>query len=211
MRKLLFLGAAFLAMQATPQASAEDVVVQDNVSVEHYSFDKAHTQILFFINHLGFSTSQGEFHDYDGYFIFDHENPEKSMVDVTIKTSSVDMDDEAWDDHLKNADFFNVEIFPTMTFKSTEIKVTGTDTADIIGDLTMLGVSKPVTLTVKHNKSDKHAFSGKYVSGFSASATVKRSEFGMEYGLPMVGDDVTLMIEVEGVRTEPKGETKIEE
>lgn len=183
---------ASYAEEASPDAKAS--------SVEMYDFDTAHTQILFFVDHLGFSTSQGEFHEYEGHFTFDRERPEKSVIDVTIKTASIDMDDKAWDDHMKNEDFFNVEQFPDMTFKSTSIKVLGKDKADITGDLTILGVTKPVTLNVKHNKSDKHAFSGKYVSGFSASATIKRSEFGMTYGLPMIGDDVEIMIEVEGVR-----------
>ncbi len=207
MRKLFLLGAAFFAFSAplTNVAFAEDAAV---VEAEYYSFDKAHTQILFFVDHLGFSKSQGEFHDYDGYFEFDRENPKNSKVEVTIQTASIDMDDKAWDDHLKNQDFFNVDKFPTMTFKSTDIKVTGDDTADIIGDLTLLGVTKPVTMKVKHNKSDKHAFSGKYVAGLSATATVKRSDFGMNYGLPAVGDDVNIMIEVEGIRKEPETDSK---
>ena len=171
-------------------------------AAERYSFDKAHTQILFFVNHLGFSYSQGEFHDYDGHFTFDQENPASSEIDVTIKTASIDMDDEKWDAHMKNKDFFDVEQFPNMTFKSTAIEVTGDNTANITGDLTLLGVTKPVVLAVTHNKTGKHPFSGKTVSGFSATTTVKRSEFGMTYGLPGVGDDVEIRIEVEGERAE---------
>jgi polyisoprenoid-binding protein YceI len=174
--------------------------------IEHYDFDKAHTQILFFVNHLGFSNSQGEFHDYDGSFVFDRGEPEKSSVEVTIQTASIDMDDEKWDAHMKNADFFDVEKFPAMTFKSTEIEVTGENTANIVGDLTLLGVSKPVVLAVTHNKSGKHPFGDKFVAGFSASAAIKRSDFGMNYGLPMVGDEVQIRIEVEGVRADQEGE-----
>lgn len=168
--------------------------------VEQYSFDTAHTQILFFVDHLGFSKSQGEFHEYSGGFVFDRDHPEKSSIDVTINTASIDMDHEKWDAHMKNADFFSVKQFPTMTFKSTSIKVTGEKTAEITGDFTLLAVTKPVTLNVVYNKSDIHPFSGKYVSGFSATTTIKRSEFGMLYGLPAVGDDVEVRIEVEGVR-----------
>lgn len=170
---------------------------------DRYTFDKAHTQILFFVNHLGFSNSQGEFHDYDGYFIFNTDEPEKSEVDVFIKTDSIDMDDEKWDEHLKNKDFFNVEEFPEMRFKSTDIIVTGENTADITGDFTLLGVTKPVTLSVIHNKSGKFPMGDKYVSGFSAKTVIKRSDFGMDYGLPMVSDDVNIMIEVEGERERP--------
>lgn len=167
-----------------------------------YSFDKVHTQVLFFVSHLGYSMSQGEFHDYDGHFTFDAETPENSEIDVRIKTASVDMDDEKWDDHLKNEDFFNVEDYPEMTFKSTDVAVTGDNTAEITGDLTLLGVTKPVVLDVTHNKSGVHPHSGKYVSGFSATTTIKRSEFGMDYGLPGVGDDVEVRIEVEAHRAD---------
>ncbi len=206
MKKLLFLAASVCLFSVSNTALAESVpslALAKAAAVESYSFDKAHTQILFFVDHLGFSKSQGEFHDYDGGFTFDRDNPENSSIDITIQTASIDMDDKPWDDHMKNADFFNVEQYPAMSFKSTSIQVTGENTADITGDFTLLGVTKPVTLKVVHNKSDKHAFSGKFVAGFSASAVIKRSEFGMNYGLPMVGDDVNVMIEVEGIRNEP--------
>ncbi len=203
MKKFLFLAASVCAISYAQPTFAEDKAAPvAPVSVEHYTFDKAHTQILFFVDHLGFSKSQGEFLDFDGFFNFDLEHPEKSNVDISINVSGLDMDDDKWNTHMKSADFFDVEKFPTMTFKSTAIEVTGKKTANITGDFTLLGVTKPVTLAVKHNKSDKHAFSGKYVSGFSATTTIKRSEFGMEYGLPMVGDDVEIRIEVEGLRTE---------
>lgn len=168
--------------------------------IELYDFDKAHTQILFFIDHLGFSKSQGEFHEYDGMFTFNRGEPEKSSVEIAIQTSSIDMDDEKWNTHMKNEDFFGVEKFPTMTFKSTAIEITGEKTANLIGDLTILETTKPVTLDVTYNKSGKHPFNGKFVSGFSATTQIKRSDFGMTYGLPMIGDEVDIMIEVEGFR-----------
>lgn len=197
--KKLFLAALSVAFIVGHGARA-------NAQVEQYEFDTAHTQILFFVNHLGFSNSQGEFHDYEGGFTFDRGAPENSQIDVRIKTASIDMDDEKWDTHMKSEDFFNVEQFPEMTFKSTGIKVTGENIANITGDLTLLGVTKPVTLAVTHNKSGKHPFSGKFVAGFSAETTIKRSEFGMKYGLPAVGDDVRVVLEVEGIRKEQAGD-----
>jgi polyisoprenoid-binding protein YceI len=183
--------AAFVLIQA-PSARAQ---------VETYGFDKAHTQILFFVNHLGFSNSMGKFLDYDGSFTFDRASPEKSSVQVSIKTDSIEMNDKAWNDHMKNADFFDVEKFPTMDFKSTAINVTGENTADITGDLTILGVTKPVVLKVTHNKSAAHPMApDRFVAGFSATAKIKRSEFGMNYGVPNVADDVEIRIEVEGMR-----------
>lgn len=168
--------------------------------IERYDFDKAHTQIIFAVNHLGFSNSHGKFLDFDGFFEFNREEPEKSKVEVTIQTDSINMDDQKWDDHMKNEDFFNVEKYPTMTFKSTKIDVTGDNTAKITGDLTILETTQPVTLDVIFNKAGVHPFNQKYVAGFSATSSLKRSDFGINYGLPMIGDDVSLNIQVEGFR-----------
>lgn len=191
MRRFLMAGAA-CALVLFPGAA--------RAGLEQYSFDKAHTQIFFTVNHLGFSNSTGSFLEFDGGFAFDRTAPEKSSVNVTIETDSVEMNDEKWNDHLKNEDFFNVGKFSSMTFKSTGIEITGENTANITGELTLLGVTKPVTLATVLNKADKHPFGDKYVAGFSATGSLKRSEFGMNYGLPLVGDDVKIRIEVEGVR-----------
>ena len=172
-----------------------------------YEFDKAHTQITFFVNHLGFSNSSGRFQDFDGHFMYDAANPADSSVEVAIDAASIFMGTKPWDDHLKNADFLNVEKFPKITFKSTKIDVTGEKTANITGDLTILGVTKPVVLAATLNNAGKHPMNGKDHAGFSATTTIKRSEFGMNYGLPNVGDDVSVRIEVEGSAaegTEPK-------
>lgn len=171
-----------------------------------YTFDKAHTQIIFNINHLGFSNSYGKFTDFDGHIMYDEAAPESGSVEVAIKTASIEMNDQAWNDHMKNEDFFNVEKFPEMTFKSTGIEITGDDTAKITGDLTILDVTKSVVLDVKHNKTGKHPFGDKYAAGFSATTQIKRSEFGMGYGLPNVADDVNIIIEVEAYREEEGGE-----
>lgn len=171
--------------------------------IEKYSFDKLHTQISFTVNHLGFSNSMGRFLDFDGGFTFDHGEPAKSSVEVTINTNGLEMNDAKWNEHLKGPDFFNVEKFPAMTFKSTKIDVTGENTADITGDLTLLGVTKPVTLHTVMNKVGKHPMGEKYAAGFSADAMLKRSDFGMGYGLPMVGDEVKIHIEVEAIRDDP--------
>lgn len=162
-----------------------------------YVFDKAHTQILFFGSHLGFSMSQGEFLEYDGFIEFDSANPTAAKVEVTVMTSSIDMDLPRWDDHMKSKDFFDVENFPAATFKSTAIEVTGANTGLLTGDLTMLDVTKPVTLDVTFNKEGPHPFGGKMTIGFSATGVLKRSEWGMTYGVPGVGDDIELRIEVE--------------
>lgn len=163
-----------------------------------YEFDKSHTQILFFSDHLGFSKQQGEFQEFDGYFIFDQASPENSAVEVKIKTASIDMDSERWDAHMKNEDFFNVEAYPEMTFKSTSIEVTGENTANITGDLTLLGQTHPVVLHVVHNKTGPHPMNAKSVSGFTATATLDRTKWGMNYGVPMMDPNIEIRIDVEG-------------
>jgi len=175
--------------------------VSPNVLADDYKLEPVHTQILFFGDHLGFSKSQGEFLQFDGTFSFDPENPKASIVQVTIQTSSIDMDNQKWNDHMMNEDFFDVEKFPTMTFKSTHVENISENNMDIVGDLTMLDVTHHVTLKVTHNKSGVHPFSGKYIAGFSATTTIKRSMFGMTYGLPALGDDIEVRLEVEGIKT----------
>lgn len=165
-----------------------------------YNFDPAHTQVMFAVSHLGFSFSHGRFDKFDGHFTFDLANPEMSEVEVSVDTTSIDMGSAEWDKHLKSADFFNAEKFPTMTFKSTKVEKTGDKTGKLSGDLTLLGVTKPVTLDVRYNNSGIHPYSRNHIAGFSATGMLKRSDFGMTGGLPAVGDDVAIMIEVEGNR-----------
>ena len=168
--------------------------------VEHYKFDAVHSQVIFFVNHLGFAKSEGEFLEFDGDLYIDRENLANSNVNVVVKAESIDMDNEKWDNHMKNADFFNVPEFPVMTFKSNNVVLTGDNTAEVHGDLTILGITKPLVLYTTHNKSGVHPFSGKDHIGFSATGVVKRSEYGMNYGLPNVGDEAELRIEVEATR-----------
>ena len=171
-------------------------------AVERYTFDKTHTQILFFVSHLGYSLSQGEFHKFDGLIEFDRENPENSKVHVTIYPGSADMDDKTWNKHMKNQDFFDIGEHPKATFKSTKITVTGENTADIEGRLKLKGITEPVTLKVVFNKAGVNPYTNKYTAGFSATAKIKRSDFNIRFGLPVVGNDVYLRFEVEGIREE---------
>lgn len=189
MFRFALLTAAVFAMFSAPAMA----------QVETYELEKPHTQILFFADHLGFSKSMGRFLDFDGTINFDRATPENSNVEVVIKTASIEMNDQKWNEHLKNADFFNVEKFPEMTFKSTGIEITGENLASMSGDLTLLGVTKPVVLDVTFNKCDKHPMGGHNVCGFSATSMITRSEWGMKYGLPMVGDEVEIRIEVEAI------------
>lgn len=169
---------------------------------EKFVLDNEHTTILFFINHLGFSDKLGTFDDFDGYFIFDQEKPEEGLVEVTIRPTGIDTDSKALDEKLQKKDWFNTAEYPEIHFKSSQIEVTGEDTADVRGWLTMLGVQKSVVLKVKFNKAGEIKFANRYVAGFSAQAEINRSDFGLINGVPFVGENVRLLIEAEGIRQE---------
>lgn len=182
-----FLLTAVLLAATTPAFAAPQT----------YEIESPHTQILFSVNHLGFSHSWGKFTEHDGKIMFDQENPANSSVEISIETDSIELNDDKWNDHMENADFFDVEQYPEMTFKSTKVEVTGEDTAKITGDLTIKGITKPVVLDTKLNKAGSHPMAGKPWAGFSATTSIKRSDFGMTYGLPAVGDEVKIVLEVE--------------
>ena len=169
-----------------------------------YTFDKGHTKVLFFWNHLGLSNQSARFDDIDGTLVFDAEKPETSKLDVTIKTASVDTDVPAFDDHLKSADFFNAEKHPEITFVSKEVRKTSKDSGQVVGDLTVNGVTKPVTLDVTFNFMGEHPLSAfnenykdaQYVA-FSAETRILRSDFNVGLYAPLTSDTIDIMIETE--------------
>jgi polyisoprenoid-binding protein YceI len=166
-----------------------------------YEIDPAHTHVGFQISHLGFSETYGVFKNVSGTLTLDEKKPAASAVDVTIDVASIDTASDQRDEHLKGPDFFDVAKYPTMTFKSTKVKVTGKNTATVTGDLTLHGVTKPVSLLVKLNKAGESPIAkGRYVAGFSALGKLKRSDFGIKTYLPMIGDEVTIAISSEAVR-----------
>ena len=161
-----------------------------------YHADLAHTQILFAVNHMGKSTMHGVFKKFTVDLKFDPQKPEKTQVSTVIDASSVDTGFDPRDTHLKSPDFFNVAKFPSLTFKSTKVDMTGADTAKVTGNLTMLGVTKPVTFDAKLSGQGAGMMGG-MVYGFSMSGTLKRSDWGMSKYTPMLGDDVAFTIESE--------------
>jgi polyisoprenoid-binding protein YceI len=169
-----------------------------NAKVKKFVLDQAHTNITWSANHAGFSNPNGKFSKSSGVMFLDEANPENSSVEIEIDTTSIITGFEAFDKHLQSADFFNSEKFKTAKFVSTQVEVLTKDTAKIHGNLTLLGVTNPVILEAKLNKIGKHPFTKKKTAGFSATTTIKRSEFGMKYGIPMVSDEVKLSVEVEG-------------
>lgn len=170
-------------------------------AADTYALDPAHTQTIFTINHLGFSNITGAVHDLKGTLILDTAKPENSSVEVTMAADSVDTGFVDRDKALQSPMFFNVEQFPTMMFKSVHIKKTGAKTADIKGDFTLLGVTKSLTLkTVFNRMGPDTTGTNVYKAGFTATTTIKRSDFGMKAYVPYVGDDVSVTINFEGIK-----------
>lgn len=168
-------------------------------SANTFTIDTSHSNIVFLVSHLGYARMVGQFQDWSGNFTFDESKPESASVQLTIKTESVDTDLQKRDDHLRSADFFNAVEFPEMTFASKAVEVTGKNSGKLTGDLTLLGVTKPVTLDVTFNKAATNPW-GTFAAGFSATGSLKRSDFGMTTMLGGLGDEITLIIEVEGLQ-----------
>lgn len=184
--------AAFLAAPAlTSAASAEPAA---------YEFDKTHTAIRASWTHLGYSQQSIYFTDYDGVLMLDFEEPQNSTVDVTFNLADgfwVGADQERFEGHLNSPDLFDTAQFPTARFVATSFDTEDGETGTMTGDLTLLGQTQPVTLDVTLNQRSPHPFSGTPTAGFSATATINRSEWGLGYAVPAVSDEVELSIETE--------------
>ena len=156
-----------------------------------YKIDPTHTSINFTIGHMGFSKTVGRFNEFSGTF---SDTKGNENVSITIKANSVDTNMEARDKHLRSPDFFDVKQYPTLSFKSSSVTSTS-----VVGNLTMHGQTKQVKLNIEEVGEGNDPWGG-YRKGYTATTTIKRSDWGMNYGLPGVGDDVTIVLEVEGIR-----------
>lgn len=162
-----------------------------------YALDKSHGSLTFKISHVGFSLYHGRFNDFDATIDLNPAKPETSAVDVTVNLGSVDTHNPKLEDELKSDKFFNVAKFPTATFKSKQITRTSAEAGTMVGDLTFMGVTKPITLNVTFHGYGVGPFNKQETIGFGATATLKRSEWGFTTYVPMIGDDVQLDIEAE--------------
>ena len=191
MTRLLPLALA-AALAATP-ALAE---------AEKYVLDSSHSQIVFSYSHLGFSTSYGMFSGFEGEIAFDQANPAASSVSVAFPVRSMLTGWQARFDHFMSPDFLDAAEDEMVSFTSTAIEVTGEKTAKITGDLTLNGVTKPVVLDAVLNQAGEHPMEKKPWAGFSATATVLRSEFNLGAYAPYISDEVALEISIEAMKAE---------
>jgi polyisoprenoid-binding protein YceI len=174
-----------------------------------YRFDKDHTAINFSWSHLGLSRQSARLAGVDGRIQFDPMTPELSAIDVTMKAASISTGIPEFDRHIKSADYFDVERFPLITFKSTAIRRLSDKTGQVMGDLTIKGITRPVALNVVWNYSGEHPLAkvnpnylDVYVSGFSATAVLRRSDWDLSLAIPLVSDEIRLSIETELLRSE---------
>jgi polyisoprenoid-binding protein YceI len=163
-----------------------------------FKIDPVHSSIGFSVKHLGVSEFYGRFNDVSGQVVFDKADPSKSSVEVTIPVESIDTHNEKRDQHLKSPDFFNAKQFPTIIFKSKSVEGSG-DTYKATGDLTLHGVTKPLTLEIKRGPEGK-GMEGEIRAGGEARFTLKRSDFGMNFMQGALGDEVTVLLSLEGVK-----------
>lgn len=166
---------------------------------ENYTIDPRHTLPAYEVNHLGFSTQRGRFNTTSGKITLDRA-AKSGTVQVSIDTSSVSSGVPKLDEHLRGEDFFDVAQHPTMTFKSSNLKFNGDVPVAAEGELTIRGVTKPVTLTITSFKCGPNPIAKKDACGADANTNVKRSDFGMKFALPALGDDVKLLINVEAFK-----------
>jgi len=192
MKIKLILGTLLLTLGLSTSAVAEDYVIDKKGQ---------HAVIQFKIAHLGYSWLIGRFNDFDGTFSYDEANPSAAKINVTINTASVDSNHAARDKHLRNADFFNVDKYPTSTFVSKSFKELGDGKAELTGTFTLNGVTRDITIDVKHVGHGPDPWGG-YRRGFEGSTTLKIADYNIAFA-PKLGPasaEVELYFSFEGVR-----------
>ncbi|MGF1477200.1 MAG: YceI family protein [Geminicoccaceae bacterium] len=162
-----------------------------------FRLDPDHATLLVKIDHLGFSTYVGRFNSFDASLDFDPERPEASDLQVVIDTSSIDVNNEAFEEELRGPQWFDVASFPEASFVAREISVTDENAGEIRGDLTLVDVTRPVVLDVTFNGGANNLLTGRYTIGFAAETSFQRSAFGMDYLVPAIGDEVEVEIHAE--------------
>jgi polyisoprenoid-binding protein YceI len=175
-------------------------VIAPVFAADTYKVDPVHSTCAFRIKHANVSYFYGRFNAPEGTVMIDDSDPTKTVFDVSIKTASVDTANSKRDDHLKGPDFFNAKEFPTISFKSKEVKSVGENKMEVSGDLTLHGQTKPITVMIERVGTIDNAQLGGHRTGYEASMKIKRSDFGMTKYLEMLGDEVDLRIGLEALK-----------
>ena len=194
MKKITFILLTFISLTAFTFAMAT------------WQNDKAHSQLGFTVRHLGISDVSGTFNDFEVTIKSDKANFSDATVELTAKIASIDTRIGARDKHLKSADFFDAEKYPTLSFKSTSIKKSGKNKYKLTGDMNMHGVTKTITLDFLYNGTISNEKTKKETAGFQVTGVIKRSDFtiGAGYAAPMISDEVRIKADGEFAKTEMK-------
>lgn len=168
-----------------------------------YTLDTTHSRVTFYVNHFGYSNSVGEFKVGEGTFSFDDQDWSRSAVDVKIPVQSLELGDAKWNAHILSGDFLEAARFPDIAFVAKKVEKLEGARGKLYGDLTIKGVTRPVVLDLRLNKVGEHPLRKTPAAGFTATTTIKRSDFGVAAYLPAVADDVEIRIEIEAFV--PKG------
>ena len=192
----LALASATLAAPSLSSRAVAQVASRDAAKVEAgtYAVEPYHTRILFAVSHMGFTTYFGDFTGASGSLTLNPKSGAASALAVSVPVDSVSTTNAKLDGELKSADWFDAAKYPTITFKSTKVTRAGADGAKVNGDLTMHGVTKPVTLAVTFNGAGTNPLDKKYTTGFEATGKVRRSDFGVTKYVPLIGDYVDITI-----------------
>ncbi len=188
MRALALIVALFAI--AAPSASAQDA--------QRFVLDGAHTQVAFSIERFGFNYVLGRFDQVEGEVLLDQAAPERSAVNATIQTASISTGLDLRNEHLRSERWLSAAAFPTLTFRSTSVRRVGDNAADVTGDMTIHGVTRPVTLHVTLNQVGALPNNQQTGAGFSATGVISRAAFGINTAPNLIGDEIRITIEALG-------------
>lgn len=195
---LLSVSALTVAGMALPRAAASEAAsYKRQANVDTFKIDPAHSSVVFKVKHMGVSYVYGRFNEFSGEVVWDGEDPTKHSIKAEVKATSVDTNSNGRDNHLRGPDFFDSANSPTIVFESTGVKESGSDKYEVEGKLTLHGVTKPINVTIEKVGLADLPRMGKRL-GLACEFTVKRSEFGMTYGIDgAVSDEVTILLAFE--------------
>jgi polyisoprenoid-binding protein YceI len=188
---MTYLSAVAVLVGSLPSVQAQPIT---------YRIDPVHSFIIFRVKHLNTGFAYGRFNTFSGTIVVDEQNPANSSIELEIDANSVDTGNSQRDDHLRNPDFFNARQFPKITFKSTRVRKVNGTTVEVQGNLTMRGVTRPLTARVTFTGKGRNP-RGQEIIGFETTFTIRRSEFNITYGLNGgLADEVRVTFAVEGIR-----------
>jgi polyisoprenoid-binding protein YceI len=168
-------------------------------AVTTYRVDTSHSSVVFSVKRMDVVNVYGRFNGLQGTLVVDSENPARSSVELELRSEAVDTDNERRDNHLRSPDFFNAAQFPVIRFKSTGVRALGENRYEVTGDLTLHGVTRSITAEAEMTGSGQDPRRGSSLIGFETTFTLKRSDFGMNFMMGPLGDDVRITIAVHGM------------